>query len=53
MKESNGTQLNNKMEAVVSDFGFARIVQNPEDAAQTNSNIGPIKYEISHGKKIM
>ncbi len=34
------------MEAVVSDFGFARAVENVNDVGQTVSNIGPIKWMV-------
>jgi hypothetical protein len=30
------------MEAVVSDFGFARVVE--EDTGQTASNVGPLRW---------
>ena len=34
--------MNNEKEAVVSDFGFARNVQ--EDSGKTNSVVGPLRW---------
>jgi len=36
--------LNGRLEAVVSDFGFARLIQNDTSVATTKGNIGPIKH---------
>jgi hypothetical protein len=32
------------MEAVVGDFGFARVLQSESDSGKTQSTIGPIRY---------
>ncbi len=32
------------MQAIVSDFGFARTIGENDDAGQTTSNVGPIKW---------
>ncbi len=34
------------MEAVVSDFGFARALDTSTDVAKTNSQIGPVKWMV-------
>ncbi len=32
------------MQAIVADFGFARTIGENDDAGQTQSNVGPIKW---------
>ena len=36
--------LTENMEAVVSDFGFSRVVAEDTSSAQTKSEIGPLKW---------
>eukprot|EP01114_Cavostelium_apophysatum_P019655 TRINITY_DN6398_c0_g2_i2.p1 TRINITY_DN6398_c0_g2~~TRINITY_DN6398_c0_g2_i2.p1 ORF type:complete len:581 (+),score=69.96 TRINITY_DN6398_c0_g2_i2:508-2250(+) len=36
--------LNGKLEAVVSDFGFARLLDTANDIGVTKNNVGPVKH---------
>ena len=41
--ETKFLQLNTDMDAVVSDFGFARVVQE-ENSGKTASEVGPLRW---------